>query len=97
MGPKEIAKAFEMKDAIVSGGGIGFAAASSSGINNYGEKSIVGHTDGGEGVSLRTQRADVKKVLGFRFARWMNLGGNAGNVFVLVAERSYRQNKETHE
>ena len=44
----------------------------------------------GEGFSLRTQCADVKKVLGS--FREMNLGGN---VVALDAGRNYVQNKET--
>ncbi len=40
--PKEIAKAFEMKETIMSRRGIGFPAANGSGIKKYGEKKIVG-------------------------------------------------------
>ena len=83
MGPKEIAKAFEVKEPIVSRRCIGFASANGCGIKNYGEKEIIGYTDQGEGVSLRIQRADVKKVLGS--VHKMNMGGNA---FVLDGERS---------
>jgi hypothetical protein len=90
VGPKEIARAFEMKETLMSKRGIGFIAANGSNIKNYGEKKIVGYTDDGEGVSLRIQCADVKKVLGS--AHKMNLGGN---VVVLDGERSYMQNKET--
>ena len=61
VGPTEIAKACEMKDMIMSRRGIGFAVANGSGIKNYGEKKILGHTKDGEGVSLRTQLSDVKK------------------------------------
>ncbi len=63
MGPKEIAKAFEMKETVMSKRGVGYAAANGSSVENHGEKKIVGHTDDGEGVSMRAQRADVKKVL----------------------------------
>ncbi len=52
VGPREIAKAFEVKERIVSRRGIGFVAASGNGIKNYGEKKIVGYTEDGEGVSL---------------------------------------------
>jgi hypothetical protein len=90
VGPKEIARAFEMKETAMSKKGIGFIAANGSNITSYGEKQIVGYTDDGEGVSLRIQRADVKKVLGS--VHKMNLGGN---VVVLDGERSYMQNKET--
>ncbi len=34
MGPKEIAKAFEMKETIISKRGIGFVAVNGSGIKN---------------------------------------------------------------
>ncbi len=91
-GPKEIAKAFEMKETVMSRRGIGFVAANGSGIKNYGEKTIVGYTGDGAGVSLRIQRADVKKVLGS--ARKMSTGGN---VVALDGDRSYTQNQETNE
>ncbi len=45
MGPKAIAKAFEMKEATVPKRGIGYVAASGSCIRNYGEKEIVEYTD----------------------------------------------------
>ncbi len=53
VGSKEIAKAPATKKKIVSKRGIGFAAAKGSWIENCGEKKIVGHTEDGEGVSLR--------------------------------------------
>ena len=59
VGPKEIAKAFEMKETAMSRRGIGYIAADGSWIKNYGQKNIVGYT-----FSLRMQCADVKKVLG---------------------------------
>ncbi len=63
VGPKEIARARETKQTIVSGRGVGYVAASGSSAKNYGEEEIVGLTDDGEGVSGRIPRADVKKVL----------------------------------
>ena len=45
VGPKEIAKAFEMKETIMSRRGIGCVAANSSWIKNYGEKKVVGHME----------------------------------------------------
>ncbi len=39
---------------------VGHIAANWSNIKNYGEKKVVGYTDDGEGVSLRSQSADVK-------------------------------------
>jgi hypothetical protein len=51
----------------------------------------MGHTEDEEGVSLRIQRTDVKKV---GSVHKMNM---AGNVFVLDGERSYMQKKETSE
>ena len=91
MGAKETTKAFETKTTIASRRGIGLAAANGSGIKNYGEKRITGYTEDGEGVSLRIQRADVKKVLGS--AHKMNMGGDA---VVLDGDKSYTQNKETN-
>ena len=90
VGPKEMARAFEMKETEMSRRGIGFVAANGSGIKNYGEKKIVGYTDDGEGVSMRVQCADVKKVL--CSVHKTNLGGN---VVVLDGGRSYMQNKES--
>ncbi len=57
--PKEIAKAFEMKEAIVSKRGIWFVAACGSGIKKHGEKQIIGYTEEGEAPSLIIKRADV--------------------------------------
>ena len=48
VGPKEIAKAFGMKETVLSKRGIGHVAARGSSIENYGEKRIAGRTDGGE-------------------------------------------------
>ena len=89
VGPKEMARAFEMKETEMSRRGIGFVAANESGIKNYGEKKIVGYTDDGESVSMRVQRADVKKIL--CSVHKMNLGGN---VVVLDGARKYMQHKE---
>ena len=89
VGPKEIAKAFEVKETEMSKRGIRYVAANGSSIENYGEKKIVGYNDDGESVSMRVQRADVKKVL--CSVHKMNLGGN---VVVLDGGRSYTQNKE---
>ena len=61
VGPKEIGKAFEMKETEMSKKGIGYVAANGSSIENYGEKKIVGYTDDGESVSMRAQRADVTR------------------------------------
>ncbi len=82
VGQKEIPKAFEMKETMMSKRGIGFAAANGSGIKNYGEKRIIGYTENGEEVSLRIQCADVKKVLGL-----VHKMGMGGNVVVLDGER----------
>ncbi len=72
VGPKEIAKAFEMKETIMSKRGIGLAAANGSGIKNYWETKIVGYTEDGEGEGLRVQRAGPKKVL--ESVHKMNMG-----------------------
>ncbi len=52
----------------------------------------MGYTEDGEGVSLRIQCVDAKKVSGS--VHKMNMGGN---VVVLDGKRSYLQNKETNE
>ncbi len=62
VGPKEIAKACEMKETEISNRDVGYIAANGSSIKKYGEK-VVGYTDGGESVSMMVQRADVIKVL----------------------------------
>ncbi len=53
-------------------------------------KRIVRGSEGGDGVSVKMQFADVKKVL--RSVHKMNLGGNG---VVLDGNKSYMQNKET--
>ncbi len=85
MGPKEVAKAFKLKETIMSRRGIGFAAAHGSGIEDYGEKKIVGYTEDGGGISLRIRRVEVKKVLDS--VHKLNM---RGNVVVLVGERATR-------
>ncbi len=45
VGPKEIAKALEIKETEMSKRGTGYVAARGSSIDNYGEKEIVGYTD----------------------------------------------------
>ncbi len=71
VGPKEISKAFEVKETEMSRRGIGYVPADVCSVKNYGEKEIVGYADDGEVVSMRSQRADVKKVL--RSVHKMNL------------------------
>ena len=88
VGPKEMARAFEVKETEMSRRGMGLVAANGTSIKNYGEKKIVGYTDDGEGVSMRVQCADVKKAS--RSVHRMNLGGN---VVVLDGGNSYMQNK----
>ncbi len=63
-------------------------ATNRSSVKNSGEKRIVGYVDGGEAVSMRAQRADVKK--GLCSVHKVNLGGN---VVVLDGEKCYVQNK----
>ncbi len=70
--------------------GLGRVAANGSRINNYGENEIVGHTEAGDGMSMKMQHADVVKVLGS--VHKMNLGGD---VALLDDNKSFTQNKET--
>ncbi len=79
-----------MKETATSERGIGFVEANRSGIKNYGEEKIIGHTEEGEGDSLRVQRADVKKALGS--VHKMNSGGN---VIALYGDKSFMQNMGT--
>ncbi len=71
--PREIAKAVDMRETVMSKIGIGYGAANGNNIKNYGEKKIVGYIDDGEGVSWRMQCADVKNVL--RSLHKLNMGG----------------------
>ncbi len=64
VGPKVIARAFEMRETATNKRGIGYVAAHGSGVKNYGENKFVGRTEDGEGVSLRTQRGGVKEGAG---------------------------------
>ncbi len=70
--------------------GVGHAAANWSSVENYGERKIVGYADERKGVSMRGQRADVKKAL--CSVRKINSGGTA---VALDGRRAYMQNKET--
>ena len=90
VGPKDVAKAFEMKETAMSKKGIGYIAANGSGIKNFGEKKIVGYTESGESMSMKIQCAEVKQFLGS--VHKMNMGGN---VVVLDGKKSYMQNKES--
>ena len=90
VGPKDIAGAFKMRETEMSKRGRGYVAANGSGIKNYGEKKIAGYTDDGEGVSMRVQCADVKKVLCSVHKKHLR-----GNVVALDGRRSYMQNKES--
>lgn len=92
VGPQEIAKAFETKETAIRRIGRGLPAATVSEIKNCREKKTVGHTEDGEGVSLRTQCTDAKKAVGS--VHKMNVGSN---VLALDGDNSYTQNKETSE
>ncbi len=50
VGPKGIAKAFEVKETVASQQGLGCVAANGSNIANHKEKKVVGYPDDGEGV-----------------------------------------------
>ncbi len=75
----------------MSKSGVGLFVASGSGIGNYGEKKIIGHTEDAEGVSLKLQFAGVEEALGS--APKVNM---RGNVVALDGDESYRQNKESN-
>ncbi len=64
VGPKEVAKAFKMKETVMSNKGIGHAAANGSNISNFGETKIVARADSGDGSSMKIQRAEVKQAPG---------------------------------
>ncbi len=53
VGPKEIAKAFKMRENAMSKRGLGYVAANGSKIKNYGEKRIVGYTESEDGMSMK--------------------------------------------
>ncbi len=86
VGPKDVARAFEMKKTLTSKKGVGHVAANWRIINNYGKKKTIGHTESGDGVSIEIQRKDVKKALGSDHE--MSMGGNA---VALDGDRSYAE------
>ena len=88
--PKDVAKAFSLRETEMSRRKVGFVAANGSKIDNYGERTVVGYTEGGEGVSMRMTCADVQKVLGS--VHRMNLGGNR---VVLDGAESYMESKRS--
>ena len=63
-GPIRAAKAYEMKETVMSKKGVGFIAANGSGIKNFGEEKIVAYTESGVGFGMKSQCAEVEKVLG---------------------------------
>ncbi len=75
VGPEDISKALKLKETATSKKGVGYVAANGSNVTNFGEKRVVGHTDAGDGLSMRIQRADVKKALGS--VHEMSMVGNA--------------------
>ncbi len=90
--PEDIAEAFAVKKTLISKEDIGYVAARGNGVENYGEKTVIGYAGSGDGVRIRIERTDVKKVLGS--VRHMN---TAGKAVVLDGERSYMQNKAAGE
>ncbi len=42
VGPKEVARTFELKETVMSKRGVGCVAANGSSVKNYGEKKVVG-------------------------------------------------------
>ena len=88
--PKSVGRAFGMRETPMSKNNIGFVAANGSKITNFGERTVTGYTDDGEGVSMRMTCADVRKVLGS--VHRMNRGGNR---VVLDGDESYIESKQT--
>ncbi len=52
--PKAVARAFNIKETVVSKKCIGHVAANESNVDTYGEKRIVGHMGSGKGVSMNS-------------------------------------------
>ena len=88
--PKHVARTFQLKETESSKSGMGFVAANSTKIGNYGERKVRGYIVDGSRIPWRMTCADVHKVLGS--VHKMNKGGN---VVVLDGDRSYMQNKRT--
>ena len=88
--PKDVARGFSLRETPMSKNKVGFVAANGSKIENYGERTVVGYTDDGEGVSMRMTCADVQKVLGS--VHRMNLGGNR---VMLDGKESYLESRKT--
>ncbi len=82
MGSEKVANASRTNAAVVSKTGVGYVAANGSNVKNNGERTSIGYADSGDGVDVRIQHADVKKVLGS--VNKMNMGGN---VVVLGGQR----------
>ncbi len=89
VGPRYVAKAFEMKETEMSRRGIRHIAANGSSVEKNGEKKIADNTDDGESVSTRVLCADVKTVL--CSADKTSMGAN---VVALDGGRSYMQSTE---
>ncbi len=90
VGPKETANAFKMKKHSILKNGLGYVAANGGKVETFGAKRIVGYTESGDGVSMKIQHADVKKVVGS--VHKMNV---QGNVVVLDGNKSYAQRMES--
>ena len=88
--PRNVGKAFNLRETAMSKNNVGFVAANGSKIANFGERTVTGYTDDGEGVSMRMTCADVHKVLGS--VHRMNRGGNR---VMLDGEESYIESKQT--
>jgi predicted RNA-binding protein len=88
--PKKVARAFSLRETAMSKNRISFVAANGSKIDNYGERKVIGHTDEGEGVTMRMTCADVQKVLGS--VHRINMGGNR---VMLDGDQSYMECRRT--
>ncbi len=65
VGPMDVAREVTMKETIMSKKTIGSVAGTMSNLKYYGGTSVLGHTDSGEGLTMRIQCTDLKKILGW--------------------------------
>ena len=90
VGPKEIGRAFKLRETRASKLGRNYVAANGTTIRNYGERLVKGESESGIRVTMPVQIADVKRVL--MSVHKMN---QAGLIVILDGRDSYFQERVT--
>ena len=88
VGPREVGRAFQIRETRASKEGRNYVAANGSKIKNYGERLVKGTTSEGIKVTMPIQIADVKRVL--MSVHKMN---QAGLKVILDGKNSYFQER----